>query len=56
MNILCEAHKTSKVGETLVVVLHLWLQGIYIAIFGNNKFSIALLVSNEFQASFLLFP
>jgi hypothetical protein len=50
MNILCEAHKTSKVEEALVVVLQLWLQGIYIAIFCNNKFFLVLLVSNEFQA------
>jgi hypothetical protein len=50
MNILCEAHKTSKVEEALVVVLHLWLQGIYVVIFCNNNFLLALLVSNEFQA------
>ncbi len=50
MNILCEAYKTSKVEEALIVVLHLWLQGIYIAIFCNNNFFFALLVPNEFQA------
>jgi len=49
-DILCETHKTSKMEEALVVVLHLWLQGIYIAIFCNNNFFLALLVSNEFQA------
>ncbi len=33
MNILFEAHKASTKGEALVAILHLWLQGIYIAIF-----------------------
>jgi hypothetical protein len=33
MNILFEAHKAFTKKEALVAILHLWLQGIYTAIF-----------------------